>query len=95
MSPLDIDTSERPFVLIWEVTQACELACKHCRVEACPGRHPDELTTAEGKRLLEEAREFGDGQLVVLSGGDPLYREDTLDLPISTVSGNHQPRLYG
>jgi len=76
----DFDPSERPFVLVWEVTQACELACKHCRAEAEPARHPDELTTAEGKRLLDQAREFGEGQLVVLSGGDPLYRDDVLDL---------------
>jgi len=76
----DFDPSERPFVLVWEVTQACELACKHCRAEAKPARHPDELTTAEGKRLLDQAREFGEGHLVVLSGGDPLYRDDVLDL---------------
>ncbi|WP_159901539.1 TIGR04053 family radical SAM/SPASM domain-containing protein [Salinirussus salinus] len=76
----DIDTDERPFVLIWELTQACELACKHCRAEADPERHPGELTTAEGKRLLDGAREFGDGQLVVLSGGDPLAREDAVEL---------------
>jgi len=80
MRPTDVDTSERPFVLIWEVTQACDLACKHCRAEAQPERHPDELTTTEGKRLLDEVRRFGDGQLVVLSGGDPLYRDDTLEL---------------
>jgi len=80
MNPRAIDTSRRPFVLIWELTQACELACKHCRADARPRRHPDELTTAEGKRLLEEARRFGDGQLVVLSGGDPLARDDTVEL---------------
>ncbi|MFC7058456.1 TIGR04053 family radical SAM/SPASM domain-containing protein [Halovenus salina] len=75
-----IDTDERPFVLIWEVTQACELACKHCRAEAEPQRHPDELTTAEGKQLLDEAASFGDDQLVVLSGGDPLARDDVPEL---------------
>ncbi|MGB9960728.1 TIGR04053 family radical SAM/SPASM domain-containing protein (plasmid) [Halobacterium sp. MBLA0001] len=80
MNPREIDTTERPFVLIWEVTQACELACKHCRADAEPLRHPDELTTAEGKQFLEEARRFGDEQLVVLSGGDPLAREDTVEL---------------
>jgi radical SAM protein with 4Fe4S-binding SPASM domain len=74
------DTSERPLVLIWEVTQACDLACDHCRADAKPGRHPDELTTAEGRALLDEAREFGEGQLVVLSGGDPLKRPDLVDL---------------
>ncbi len=76
----DIDVGERPLVLIWEVTQACGLACRHCRADAKPNRHPDELTTAEGKRLLDDATAFGDGQLVVLSGGDPLAREDLLEL---------------
>ncbi|WP_435129875.1 TIGR04053 family radical SAM/SPASM domain-containing protein [Halobaculum sp. D14] len=80
MKPGAIDADRRPFVLIWEVTQACGLACKHCRADAQPRRHPDELTTAEGKRLLDDASEFGDGQLVVLSGGDPLARDDTVDL---------------
>ena len=78
--PRSIDTDSRPFVLIWEVTQACNLACDHCRADAQPVRHPEELTTKEGKRLLEQAREFGDGQLVVLSGGDPLARPDLLEL---------------
>jgi radical SAM protein with 4Fe4S-binding SPASM domain len=76
----DIDLHRRPLVLIWELTQACELACKHCRADAKPGRHPDELTTAEGRALLEDARAFGDGQLVVLSGGDPLARDDVTDI---------------
>lgn len=76
----DIDLDRRPFVLIWEVTQACELACKHCRADAKPGRHPDELTTSEGRALLDDVREFGDGQLVVLSGGDPLARDDLTEL---------------
>ncbi|MFB6160725.1 MAG: TIGR04053 family radical SAM/SPASM domain-containing protein [Haloferacaceae archaeon] len=80
MNPREIDTDERPFVLIWEVTRACELACKHCRADADPRRHPAELTTAEGKRFLDDARRFGDGQLVVLSGGDPLAREDAVEL---------------
>jgi len=80
MNPRQIDTTERPFVLIWEVTQACELACKHCRADAKPHRHPEELTTVEGRQFLDGARQFGEGQLVVLSGGDPLARDDTVEL---------------
>ncbi|MFB6083311.1 MAG: radical SAM protein [Halorientalis sp.] len=76
----DLDTSRRPLVLIWEVTQACELACEHCRADAQPARHPDELTTEEGKALLDSAREFGENQLVVLSGGDPCKRPDLTEL---------------
>ena len=76
----DFDTDRRPLVLVWEVTQACGLACRHCRADARPQRHPDELTTAEGKRLLADATEFGDGQVIVLSGGDPLARDDLTEL---------------
>nr|WP_311173718.1 TIGR04053 family radical SAM/SPASM domain-containing protein [Halobellus sp. ZY16] len=78
--PSAIDTSRRPFVLVWEVTQACDLACDHCRADAQPARDPAELTTEEGKRLLDQARAFGEGQLVVLSGGDPLARPDLIEL---------------
>ena len=39
---------------IWEVTQACDLACVHCRASAQPLRHPEELTNAEGKQLIDQ-----------------------------------------
>mgnify|MGYP000235144291 CR=1 FL=1 len=78
--PRRVDTDERPLVLVWELTQACGLTCDHCRADAQPARHPDELTTAEAERLLDDAREFGDGQLVVFSGGDPLKRDDAVHL---------------
>jgi radical SAM protein with 4Fe4S-binding SPASM domain len=75
-----LDTSERPLVFIWELTQACDLSCEHCRADAQELRHPDELTTEEGKQLLDDVSEFGDNQLVVLSGGDPCKRDDLVDL---------------
>lgn len=78
--PNQIDTDKRPFVLIWEVTQACDLECEHCRADAQPDRHPQELTTVEGKALLDEAAQFSENQLVVLSGGDPLTRDDIPEL---------------
>ncbi|WP_276259547.1 TIGR04053 family radical SAM/SPASM domain-containing protein [Haloglomus litoreum] len=86
MRPTDVDTDRRPFVLVWEVTQACDLACDHCRADAHPERHPRELTTAEGRALLDDAARFADGadtdteQLVVLSGGDPMKRPDLPEL---------------
>jgi radical SAM protein len=67
--------AEAPFLVIWEVTQACDLACAHCRACAVPARHPAELTTVEGFRLLETVRSFGD-PLMVFTGGDPLKRPD-------------------
>jgi MoaA/NifB/PqqE/SkfB family radical SAM enzyme len=35
-----VDFNEHPFIAIWEVTQACDLACAHCRASAQPDRHP-------------------------------------------------------
>lgn len=66
-----------PFIVIWEVTRACALACVHCRAEAMPHRHADELTTEEGFRLIDRVASFGDRPpLLVLTGGDPLRRRD-------------------
>ncbi len=68
-----------PFIVFWETTQACDLVCKHCRADAQPARDPDELDTAEGRRLLEDIRAMG-CPLVVLTGGDPAKRPDLVDL---------------
>jgi len=74
-----IDFSQTPFITIWEITQACDLACRHCRAEAIDWRDPKELTTEEGFRLLEEIKSMGT-PIVVLSGGDPAKREDIFEL---------------
>lgn len=69
-----------PFIVIWEVTRACALACIHCRADANPARHPDELTTEEGRGLIDRIAAFGDPlPLFVLTGGDPLRRRDVAE----------------
>jgi len=70
---------QSPMLVIWEVTQACDLACVHCRASAQPDRNPKELTTEQGYRLLDEIRSFGE-PLMVFTGGDPLKRPDLYDL---------------
>jgi radical SAM protein len=70
---------QSPLLVIWEVTQACDLACVHCRASAQSKRDADELTTEQGYRLLDEIRSFGE-PLMVFTGGDPLKRPDLLDL---------------
>jgi radical SAM protein len=70
---------QSPMLVIWEVTQACDLACVHCRASALPDRNPGELTTEQGCRLLDEIRSFGE-PLMVFTGGDPLKRPDLYDL---------------
>lgn len=79
MRPADLDFSRAPFLAIWETTQACDLACKHCRAEARPDRDPGELDTAEAKRLMDDVRRFGP-LVFVLSGGDALKRPDVVEL---------------
>jgi len=74
-----IDFSQLPFLVIWETTQACDLACLHCRADAIPERHRRELTTDEAKRMMDDVRRFG-RPLFVLTGGDPLKRPDVVEL---------------
>ncbi|MBN6189362.1 TIGR04053 family radical SAM/SPASM domain-containing protein [Aneurinibacillus sp. BA2021] len=70
---------QAPFIVIWEVTRACELRCRHCRAEAQPLPDPRQLSTEEGFRLLDEIKSFG-SPVVVFTGGDPLMRPDLFDL---------------
>ncbi len=66
-----------PMLVYWELTRACDLACRHCRAEAVTQRDPDELTTAEGRALLQQVLEFGTPlPHMVFTGGDPLKRPD-------------------
>ena len=74
-----IDFNERPFIAIWEVTQACDLACVHCRASAQPDRSPMELSTDEGKQLIEQIAALK-VPVFVLTGGDPIKRPDLFEL---------------
>jgi AdoMet-dependent heme synthase len=77
--------SQSPLVVIWEVTQACDLACASCRPPARPKLKGDELSSEEGVRLLDEVKRFGN-PLLVLTGGDPLKRADIYDLAARSVA---------
>ncbi|MBM3813352.1 MAG: TIGR04053 family radical SAM/SPASM domain-containing protein [Acidimicrobiia bacterium] len=75
------DYAQTPLNIYWEVTQACALACTHCRAEAMPMPHPMELNFEEGKRLLSQIQEFGEPMpQLILTGGDPLARGDLYQL---------------
>lgn len=75
------DAQERPFIVIWESTRACPLACLHCRAEAVPDRDPRELDTAAAKDLLHQVAAFGQpAPLFVITGGDPFQRPDLTEL---------------
>jgi radical SAM protein len=74
-----INYDESPFLAIWEVTQSCDLACKHCRASAQPIAHPDQLTNAEAKALIDQISEMHI-PIFVFTGGDPLKRQDVFAL---------------
>jgi MoaA/NifB/PqqE/SkfB family radical SAM enzyme len=81
-----LDFATTPFTVIWEVTRACELRCVHCRANAQSARHPRELTTTEGYALLDQIHALG-SPVFVMTGGDPLEREDLLRTV--AASGGH------
>ncbi len=73
--------AENPMIVYWEMTQACALACRHCRAEAALQRHPLELDHLESRQLLRQIASFGDPlPHLILTGGDPLQRQDLFDL---------------
>ena len=77
MSRMAHDFSKNPMLVYWEMTQACGLACKHCRAEAMPTPNPLELDTEQSKRFLRQLVDFGHPlPHLVLTGGDPLSRKD-------------------
>lgn len=66
-------------MVAWEITRRCNLACVHCRASSERGPYPGELTTEEGLRLLDEIAAFS-RPVIILTGGEPLLREDVYDL---------------
>ena len=76
-----LNFDQRPMLVFWEVTRACQLACKHCRASATMDPLPGELTTAEGFTLIDQVAGFGRPfPILVLTGGDCLPRPDLFEL---------------
>ena len=75
------DYAQRPMLVFWETTRACALACKHCRASATMAALPGELTTKQGKDLIDQVAGFGRPYpILVLTGGDCLMRPDLFEL---------------
>lgn len=68
-----------PFIVFWELTRACMLACKHCRAKAIRRRDPNELTKEECFKILDDIAKFS-SPVLVFTGGDPLMREDLVEI---------------
>lgn len=75
------DLNEKPFIVIWETTRACALVCKHCRADAQHRAHPDQLTTEQGKALLDDLAAYDAPRpIIVFTGGDAFERDDLAEL---------------
>ena len=72
----------------WNLTRRCNLLCDHCYISAGPGpRPPDELSTAECLRVMDEIAEVNPNIFLILTGGEPLLR---LDLPALAAAGRER-----
>ena len=74
------DFSVNPLMFYYEVTQACDLACKHCRASAQEHAAEDELPTELSLRLIDQVDSFPRKPHIVFTGGDPLKRTDIFTL---------------
>jgi len=75
---LQFSADKKP-VIVWNITQACNLRCVHCYARAKATGGPDELTTDQGLALIDDLAEFG-SPVMLFSGGEPLMRPDLASL---------------
>ncbi len=66
-------------MIAWELTRACNLACRHCRAAATSCVPPGELSTQEACKLLDDIASFAQ-PTIILTGGEPLLRADLFDI---------------
>lgn len=74
------DFTRSPLIVFYEVTRACGLVCSHCRACAQTSADPDELSTRNSLRLIDQLAQFSQKPMLVLTGGDPLCRSDIFEL---------------
>jgi len=68
-----------PLVMSWNVTRECNLKCSHCYLNADGKKLDNELSTQEGKQLMDQIQEVSN-PLLILSGGEPMLRPDIFEL---------------
>jgi len=75
---LQFSTDKTP-VVVWNVTRRCNLKCLHCYAHARDEEFSGELSTSQGKAVLDDLAAFG-SPVVLFSGGEPLVRPDLIEL---------------
>jgi len=85
MSVTGAPNTYRPRLVFWELTTGCNLSCIHCRASATELMSPDDLSTTECLRIVDQIAEYAP-LILVLSGGEPLWRRDVFDIARHAVS---------
>ena len=80
---LQFSSDKRP-VVVWNITRRCNLKCVHCYAHAKNMVFDSELSTLEGKNLLDDLADFG-VPVILFSGGEPLTRKDLPELAAYAV----------
>ena len=87
-APDDRAAAHVPHVIAWNLTRRCNLECAHCYISAGPSESADgELSTAECLRITDEILALNAAPLFILSGGEPLLREDLTMIARYAVRG--------
>ena len=68
-----------PVHAVWEITKRCNLNCTHCYASSVDSAQA-ELTTAEGKKLLNQIAAVDEIRMIVVTGGEPLLRNDIFEI---------------
>lgn len=83
---MTVPTAAPPLrLMFWETTKACNLRCQHCRAVPEAERSRVELTTEESFGLIDQIAEVS-RPVLILSGGEPLYRSDIFDIGAYGIS---------
>src|SRR5512141_2586135 len=69
----------KPRLVFWEVTKGCNLRCIHCRATATQLASPTDLPTSTSLEIIRQIAAYAN-PILVLSGGEPLYRPDIFQL---------------
>lgn len=85
MNPTGAQLGYRPRLVFWELTTGCNLSCIHCRASATELMSPDDLSTAECLRIVDQIASYAP-LILVLSGGEPLWRRDVFEIASHAVS---------
>ena len=84
--------ADRRPVVVWNCTRRCNLRCIHCYAGSDAGAAPNELSTDEAKRMLDDLARYG-VPAILFSGGEPLVREDLMELVSYARDLGHRPTL--